>query len=309
MPSTDPTDLLSSAVAGDRRALARILSIIEDRREGVDTLVSGAFAEAAPAYRVGITGAPGAGKSTLTDGLVAEVRRREESVGVLAVDPSSPFTGGAILGDRVRMQRHILDTGVFVRSMASRGHLGGLSLAAPQALVALEAAGFETLLIETVGVGQDEVEIAAQADTVIVVLTPGWGDGVQAAKAGILEIGDIFVVNKADRTGAAETISDLHGMLAMGEHGSWIPPILPTTAIEGAGIGEVWDAVLKHRDHLGAEGLEVRRVRRRLAELEAALVGIYRKRAGELVAAGGDTVAAVEEGTLDPWTAARHLID
>lgn len=285
-----------------------MLSILEDRREGVDELVAAAFASARPAHRIGVTGAPGAGKSTLTDALVAEARRRDLTVGVLAVDPTSPFSGGAILGDRVRMQRHILDERVFVRSMASRGHLGGLSLAAPQALVALEAAGFDPILVETVGVGQDEVEVAAQADTVIVVLTPGWGDGVQAAKAGVLEIGDVFVVNKADRAGASETVSDIKAMLALGHRGDWVPPVVTTIATEEAGVAEVWEALVAHRDHLGEAGLAERRSARRRAELTTAVVEGFRRKATEIVAAGGDTVAAVEAGQTDPWTAARRLL-
>jgi LAO/AO transport system kinase len=306
--SPDRSDLIPAVVAGDRRALARVLSILEDRRAGVDELVAEAFAAAQPAHRIGITGAPGAGKSTLTDALVAEARRRDRQVGVLAVDPTSPFSGGAILGDRVRMQRHVLDAGVFVRSMASRGHLGGLSLAAPQALVALEAAGFDPILIETVGVGQDEVEVAAQADTVVVVLTPGWGDGVQAAKAGILEIGDVFVVNKADRPGAAETVSDINAMLAMGHRGDWVPPVVTTVATEETGAVEVWEAMTAHLDHLGESGLAERRSARRRAELSTAVVEGFRQRAAAMIDAGGDVVADVEAGRLDPWTASRRLL-
>jgi LAO/AO transport system kinase len=227
---------------------------------------------------------------------------------VLAVDPTSPFSGGAILGDRVRMQRHVLDEGVFVRSMASRGHLGGLSLAAPQALVALEAAGFDPILVETVGVGQDEVEVAAQADTVIVVLTPGWGDGVQAAKAGVLEIGDVFAVNKADRSGSAETVSDIKAMLAMGHRGDWVPPVVTTVATDGTGVVEVWEAVTAHRDHLGEVGLEERRSVRRRAELTTAVVEGFRQRAAAMIDAGGAVVTDVEDGRIDPWTAARRLL-
>jgi LAO/AO transport system kinase len=308
-PPNAPRDLIDAVTGGDRRALARLLSSLEDQRDGADALLTAAFAAAVPAHRVGVTGAPGTGKSTLTDGLVAALRRAGRSVAVLAVDPTSPFSGGAILGDRVRMQRHVLDEGVFVRSMASRGHLGGLSLAAPKALLALEAAGFDEILVETVGVGQDEVEIAAQADTVVVVLTPGWGDGVQAAKAGILEIGDVFVVNKADRSGVAETVSDLRAMLALGHDASWLPPIVTTTASEEQGIAEVWGAVTAHREHLGPEGLEARRRRRRLAELEIAVVDAFRRRAAVLLAERGDLVASVEAGDVDPWSAARAMVE
>ena len=214
-----------------------------------------------------------------------------------------------MLGDRIRMQAHVDDPGVYVRSMASRGHLGGLSTAAPKALVALEAARFPIVLIETVGVGQDEVEITAAADTVVVVLTPGWGDGVQAAKAGILEIGDIFVVNKADRSGAGEAVADLRAMLGMGEHGDWVPPIVETVATKGDGVGEVWAAIEAHRDHGGGERVAQARRRRRRADLETALVEIFRDRAKEAASAAPDVVAAVEEGDVDPWTAARRLAD
>jgi LAO/AO transport system kinase len=308
-PSTDARELIAAVTGGDRRALARLLSSLEDQHDGSAALLAAAFDAAVPAHRVGVTGAPGAGKSTLTDGLVAELRRAGRSVAVLAVDPTSPFSGGAILGDRVRMQRHVLDEGVYVRSMASRGHLGGLSIAAPKALLALEAAGFDEILVETVGVGQDEVEIAAQADTVVVVLTPGWGDGVQAAKAGILEIGDVFVVNKADRPGVAETVSDLRAMLALGHGSSWVPPIVTTTATEERGIADVWEGVSAHREHLGVEGLDARRRRRRLAELEIAVVDAFRRRTAGLFDDHGDLVASVEAGSVDPWSAARQMVE
>jgi LAO/AO transport system kinase len=303
----DAERLVAAVVDGDRRALARLVTVIEDGRPDADELLKAAFAAATPAYRVGITGAPGAGKSTLVDGLVELLRRDGLSVGVLAVDPTSPFSGGAILGDRVRMQRHVLDPGVYVRSMASRGHLGGLSVAAPKALVVLEAARFDVILIETVGVGQDEVEVAAHADTVVVVVTAGWGDGVQAAKAGILEIGDVFVVNKADRSGTKETVSDLEAMLALAPDPDWSPPVATTVATEGKAIDEVWSAVARHRDHLGDDGLQGRRSRRRVSELEGAVVEALRARAGGILAGRSDLVAAVEGGEVDPWTAAREL--
>ena len=270
-----------------------------------------AFASRTDAYRIGITGAPGAGKSTLTDALIRRARERGESVGILAVDPTSPFTGGAVLGDRVRMQDHVLDDGVYIRSMANRGHLGGLSEAAPKALVAMEAAGFDWILIETVGVGQDEVEITSAADTVLVVVTPGWGDGVQAAKAGILEIGDAFVVNKADRAGLSDTVSDLRAMLALGGDLDWEPPIVETVASRGEGVDAVWDAVIAHRAHLGEAGLAAGRARRRLAELETALAARFRQRASQALrtGTGAALVAAVEAGDADPWTTATEIAD
>jgi len=266
-----------------------------------------AFAAARPAHRIGITGAPGSGKSTLTDALIRVIRESGGPVAVLAVDPTSPFTGGAVLGDRVRMQEHVLDAGVYVRSMASRGHMGGLSAAAPKALLALETARFPFVIIETVGVGQDEVEVAAAADTVIVVVTPGWGDGIQAAKAGILEIGDIFVVNKADRPGADDAAAELRAMLALGGELDWEPPIIKTVGTKASGVGEVWDAIEAHREHLGAEGLDKARGRRRRAELETALVEILREKANEIAARSGAVPTAVEAGDLDPWTGARRL--
>jgi len=270
-----------------------------------------AHAGRSPAHRIGITGAPGAGKSTLTDGLITALRERGDAVAVLAVDPTSPFSGGAVLGDRVRMQDHASDPGVYVRSMASRGHLGGLSVAAPKALCVLEAMGFPHLLIETVGVGQDEVEIAETADTTLVVVTPGWGDAIQAAKAGILEIGDVFVVNKADRPGVRDTMRDLQAMLALADAPAWDPPIVPTVAERGEGITEVLEAVAAHRDHLGAEGLECRRRVRRRSELEGALAAAMRLRA----AAHADDpvhrelVDAVAAGEADPWSAAQTILE
>lgn len=306
---TDPIALVDAVVGGDRRALARLITLVEEGLPGSPDALSAAFAASGTTHRIGVTGAPGAGKSTLTDALITAARRRGESVAVLAVDPTSPFTGGAVLGDRVRMQDHVLDPAVYIRSMANRGHLGGLSEAAPKALVALEAAGFDWILIETVGVGQDEVEITSAADTVVVVLTPGWGDGVQAAKAGILEIGDVFVVNKADRPGVGDTVADLRSMLALGEVTAWDPPIVETVAARGTGVDDVWEAILSHREHLGPSGLEAARARRRRAELETALAAQFRRRAIAALESGGgaDLVAAVERGESDPWTTAARI--
>jgi len=250
------------------------------------------------------------GKSTLTDGLLGLIRASGREVAVLAVDPTSPFSGGAVLGDRVRMQHRISDPGVFIRSMASRGHLGGLSAAAPKALALLEAARFPFVVVETVGVGQDEVEIARTADTTVVVVTPGWGDGIQAAKAGILEIGDVFVVNKADRAGVEDTVGDLNTMLSMGYHGSWMPPIVTTVASEGTGLEELWSALEGHRRHQEETGeLAVRRRERRRTELQIALVAVFARRAADLVAggAGEELIGRVERGAVDPWTAAERL--
>jgi LAO/AO transport system kinase len=309
--TADPGLLVAAAAAGDRRALARLISIVEDDRAGAADVLRAAHPLGGAGYRIGVTGAPGAGKSTLTDRLLGEIRSGGDTVAVLAVDPTSPFSGGAVLGDRVRMQDRVADPGVYVRSMASRGHLGGLSAAAPRALAVLDAARFPYLLIETVGVGQDEVEITRAADTTIVVVTPGWGDGIQAAKAGILEIGDVFVVNKADRPGVDDTVADLRTMLAMGPDRAWTPPIVPTVAERGDGVADLWSAVTGHREHLSRTGLlDERRRRRRRSELEVALAAAFSRQAAELAAGGrgADLVARVERGELDPWTAAELLL-
>ena len=304
--------LLDSARAGDRRALARLLSHVERGDEDARELGRIAFPLAGSAFTVGITGAPGAGKSTLTSATVAEVRRRGDRVAVLAIDPSSPFTGGALLGDRTRMNDHALDDGVFIRSMATRGHLGGLALAAPEAIRLLDAAGFPWVLVETVGVGQVEVEVAGAADTTVVVVNPGWGDSVQANKAGLMEIADVFVVNKADRPGAEQTVHDLEGMLDLTRGGAgWRPPVVAAVGTTGEGTAALWDAVLAHRDHLTSSGELARRRADRLRD-ELALVVVQRLRAeaearlaaGEREAVEADVVAR----RLDPWAAADRIL-
>ena len=221
-----PAALVERALEGDRRAIAKVISLVERGGDGARIAIQMLHPRTGNAWSIGITGAPGAGKSTLTDQLVGKLRATGGEVGVLAVDPTSPFSGGAILGDRVRMQSHTTDAGVFIRSMATRGHLGGLALATPQAVRVLDAVGKAWIVIETVGVGQVEVEIAGHADTTVVVVNPGWGDSVQTAKAGLMEIADIFVVNKADRPGAAETQSDLVGMLELSSRRAWRPPFV-----------------------------------------------------------------------------------
>ena len=307
MDAADPIALIAAVVDGDRRALARAITLVEEERDGATAALAAAFSVAVPGHRIGITGAPGAGKSTLGDALIRHARASGDRIAVLAVDPTSPFTGGAVLGDRVRMQDHILDDGVFVRSMATRGHLGGLSSAAPRALVLLEAAGYPWIVVETVGVGQDEVEVIAAADTVVVVLNPGWGDGIQAAKAGILEIADIFAVNKADRSSTADTIADLRAMLALAQPQDWVPPIVETVATTGAGADDLWAEIGRHREHLaGADDGRRLRARRR-GELEAALTAELRRRAAAVTAISPDLVKAVEDGEIDPWSAAHRL--
>jgi LAO/AO transport system kinase len=267
---------------------------------------------------VGVTGSPGVGKSTTTNALVTALRASGRRVGVLAVDPSSPFSGGALLGDRVRMSDHATDDGVFIRSMASRGHLGGLAWTTPQALRVLDAAGFDVILVETVGVGQSEVEIAALADTTMVLLAPGMGDGIQAAKAGILEIGDLYVVNKADREGASTVTRDLRGMLALVERAPradkiapWKPPILKTVAPSGTGLAEVVGAIDEHHAWLVETGeLARRRTRRAREEIEAIALDALRARWGEVGAAGelDELAAAVAAGESDPYAAADRLL-
>src|SRR5450631_4242195 len=238
--SADPATLFDAARAGDRVALPRLLSLVERGGDGARAVAAIAYRSPGQAYTVGITGAPGAGKSTLTDQLINRARSvgldGSDRVAVLAVDPSSPFSGGAILGDRVRMQSHALDDGVFIRSMATRGHMGGLSVAVPDAVRVLSAVGMPLVLVETVGVGQQEVEVAAATDTTIVVVNPGWGDAIQANKAGLLEIADLFVINKADRPGTAQTRRDLELMLDLTEMGAYRPPIVETVASKGEGI-------------------------------------------------------------------------
>lgn len=258
-----------------------------------------------------MTGAPGSGKSTLTDKLIGLVRGSGEEVGVLAVDPSSPFSGGAILGDRIRMQDHATDEGVFIRSMATRGHLGGLSLATPQAVRILDAAGKPWIIIETVGVGQVEVEVAGAADTTVVVVNPRWGDGVQANKAGLLEIADVLVVNKADRDGAADTVRDLEMMLELAGDRDWRPPIVQTVATDNRGVDDLWRAVLDHRAYLEADGRLERRRDERLREELRAIVH-ERLRAGAEERCHGERfdrlVAQVAARELDPYAAADELL-
>jgi LAO/AO transport system kinase len=312
--SRDPEVLLAQAAAGDRGATGRLLSMVE--RGGADAAAVAAvvFARSGGIERiVGLTGAPGAGKSTLTDRLIGRARRDGGTVGVLAVDPSSPFTGGAILGDRVRMGDHSTDPDVFIRSMATRGHLGGLSVAVPEAVRVLGAVGTATVLIETVGVGQVEVEVAGEADTTVVVVTPGWGDSVQANKAGLLEIADVFAINKADRPGAAETRRDLDAMLDLDPSmGEWRPPIVLTAAATGDGVDDLWSAVVDHGAHLVRTG---ERDRRRAARLAGELDRLLARRLATDVRslAGGAVyealVADMVARRVDPHAAATALLD
>ena len=310
---TDPTALFTSAVNGDRGSLARLLSLIERGGDDARTIGRLTYPKSGNAYTVGITGAPGAGKSTLTSAVIGHLRAQDLNVAVLAIDPSSPFTGGAILGDRVRMQDHATDTGVFIRSMATRGHLGGLSLATTEAIRLLDAVGCPWILVETVGVGQVEVEIAGKADTTVVVVNPGWGDAVQANKAGLMEIADIFVINKADRKGADETRRDLEQMLDLSDlaHDAWRPPILQTTATSGEGVEELWNTVAQHREHSTTTGLLQRRRSFRLREELREIVERRLEHRAREICSGSEWDALqnkVLENQLDPWTAADDML-
>jgi LAO/AO transport system kinase len=310
-------ELVAKAREGDARSVARLISLVEDASPLLREVMAGLAPYTGHAQIVGITGAPGVGKSTSTSALVKALRADGKRVGVLAVDPSSPFSGGALLGDRVRMQDHALDKDVYIRSMASRGHLGGLAWATPQALRVLDAAGCDVVLVETVGVGQSEVDVAGLADTTLVLLAPGMGDGIQAAKAGILEIGDIYVVNKADRDGADQVRRDLRNMLALAEHPEdpaqyWKPPIVQTVAQTGQGVEEVVEKLDKHRAWLESSGdLQRRRVRRARDEIEAIAVTALRNRWGN-VSERTELDALAEQvanGRTDPYAAADSLLE
>lgn len=309
----DVESLVAGAREGRARDIARLISLIEDGSPEVPAVMRALAPSTGRASVIGITGSPGVGKSTTTSALISALRARGQRVGVLAVDPSSPFSGGALLGDRIRMQQHATDEGVFIRSMASRGHLGGLSATTPQALRVLDAAGCDVVLIETVGVGQSEVEVAAAADTTLVLLAPGMGDSIQAAKAGILEIGDVFVVNKADRDGADATVRELRMMIALGDHPErrWTPPVVKTVASTSDGVQSLVEAIDEHRAWLVSSGeLAVRRVRRARDEVEALAVALLRRRleAGEGSRRLADAAERVASGQLDPHTAAEDLV-
>jgi LAO/AO transport system kinase len=354
---TDPTALLSAAQDGDRVALARLLSYVERGGQQSRQVAHLAYRTPGRAYTVGLTGAPGSGKSTLTDRLIGLARQGgfppepatpdrpasgsseagssgpdsppaggspaagspaggspdepAHQVAVLAIDPSSPFTGGAILGDRVRMQDHALDDGVYIRSMATRGHLGGLAVAVPDAVRVLSAAGLPVVLVETVGVGQVEVDVASATDTTVVVVNPGWGDAIQANKAGLLEIADLFVVNKADRPGVRETRRDLEGMLDLTALGAWRPPVVETVASSGDGVDHLWSAIADHRAYLTSSGLLAKLRRERLErEFHKILVARLDLEIVELHGTAGyaSMIEAVTDGELDPYDAADRLL-
>ncbi len=344
--SVDPDDraLLEDLLAGEHRALARVISKIENRASGYRDLVSELYAHTGDADVIGITGSPGAGKSTLVDKLAETYRDRGDTVGVIAIDPSSPFTGGAVLGDRIRMASTVGDMDVFVRSMSARGTLGGLSTATADAVKAMDAFGKDKIIIETVGAGQNEIDIVRTADTVAVLVPPGSGDDIQTLKAGILEIADVFVVNKADREGADRTVQELRDMVQLGDEsghagggghhsqevidahddwdgeptesgndGGWTPPIVETVAIHGTGVDEFIDELAAHRDYLVDSGERAEQVRTRYAEEIRTLLreDVHAMLEDELEAAGGidDLAEAVRQGETDPYSIATDVLE
>jgi LAO/AO transport system kinase len=311
----DIDELVDRARDGQQRAIARLISLVEDAHPQLREVAKALTPYTGHAQIVGLTGPPGVGKSTSTSVLLSALRKEGKRVGVLAIDPSSPFSGGALLGDRIRMTEHATDSGVFIRSMATRGHLGGLAWATPQAVRVLDAAGFDVVLIETVGVGQSEVDVVKLADTTVVLLAPGMGDGIQAAKAGVLEIADVFVVNKADRHGADTTVHDLKQMISFGRKEirgkSWRQPIVRTVASRGEGVVDVVRALDEHRAWLDENGeLARRRVKRAVSEVEAIALHRLRSELGHL--RGGEELTAlaqrVVDRDLDPYSAADTLV-
>ncbi|MGL5818870.1 MAG: methylmalonyl Co-A mutase-associated GTPase MeaB [Phycicoccus sp.] len=308
----DVASLVAGTRRGEPRAVGRLVSLVESGHPALPEAMAALAPHTGRAHVVGVTGAPGVGKSTTVGALVGVYRRRGHRVGVIAVDPTSPFTGGALLGDRIRMTEHAADPDVFIRSMATRGRLGGLSWATPHAVRVLDVAGCDVVLVETVGVGQSEVDVAATADTTVVLLAPGWGDGVQAAKAGVLEIADVLVVNKADRDGADRTVRELRHVADLAGHdrGSWRPPVVRAVAVRGEGVHELADAIDDCRAHLGENGIRERRELRARAEIESLAVEAMRARLAATDGGRGlDALGAeVAAGRLDPYAAAEALI-
>ncbi|HEX8099542.1 MAG TPA: methylmalonyl Co-A mutase-associated GTPase MeaB [Actinomycetota bacterium] len=308
----DVSSLAEGVLNGDRRSVARAISLVEDGAPDLAALSGAIYPRTGNAYTIGLTGSPGMGKSSLAEQLVRTIRGRDQAVAVLAIDPTSPFTGGALLGDRVRMQVHATDPGVFIRSMATRGHLGGMALAAPEAIRILDASGKEFVIVETVGVGQAEVEVAGAADTTLVVVAPGWGDAVQVAKAGIMEVADVFVVNKADREGAGDAVRDLKNMLAIGPKMEWRPPIVKTSTVTGEGIDELWSTIEKHRAHLESTGtLERKRTKRIMDEVKDMAAFRLRDRIAAELTEGAESFLLddLTSRRMDPYRATEILLE
>jgi LAO/AO transport system kinase len=307
----DAAALAQKVLAGDRRAVARAISMVEDGSAGLPALSEALYPGTGRAHTIGLTGSPGVGKSSLAEQLLRAARARDMTIAVLAIDPTSPFTGGALLGDRLRMQAHATDPGVFIRSMATRGHLGGMALAAPEAIRILDASGKDVIIVETVGVGQAEVEVATATDTTLVVVAPGWGDYVQVAKAGILEIADVFVVNKADKEGPDDAVRELKNMLRMGPKMEWTPPIVKTSTVTGEGVDDLWEAIDGHRKHQEASGgLEEKRRKRIVEEVKSMVAFQLRERTSDLLAGeAGELVRGLDERRIDPYAAAKSLME
>ena len=305
--------LVEGVRSGDRRALARAITLVESSDPLAYELIRELYPETGRAYVVGVTGPPGVGKSTLIAALVRHVREREQTVGVISVDPSSPFTKGALLGDRIRLADHFLDPGVFIRSMGTRGHLGGLAEATLQAALVLDAAGKDLLFLETVGAGQSEVEVIGIADTVLLVLMPGSGDSIQALKAGIMEIPDVIAVNKRDHPAAKTMVSEVRSILALDTERDWRPPIVLTEAVRGEGVEELWGEVEAHRAHLEETGtLAERRARNLAGEVFAVASARAKTRLQEAVAEDDELrrlLGEVQRRELDPLTAVREIME
>jgi LAO/AO transport system kinase len=308
---------IEKVIAGDVRTVARLIRDIDDKVPEVRETLKALYTHTGKAYVIGITGAPGVGKSTLVDQMVGHLRKEGKTVGVLAVDPTSPFSGGAILGDRIRMQRHSLDDGVFIRSLATRGHFGGLTQSTRSAIDVLDAMGRDVIIVETVGVGQDEVDVVKSAQTTVIMVVPGMGDDIQAIKAGILEVGDIFVINKADREGADKTLNELRLMIEMGQDkyqkGKWCPPILKVQAAFDKGVGELLEEIERHRAYLiGAGGPILRRTKEKVREELAEMVKnrLIEELFDELTESGKfeQAVDAILSGKTDPYTACDDLV-
>ena len=308
----DERTLAERLLAGDKRALARAISLVEDDDPEGWALVREVYPHTGSATVVGFTGPPGAGKSTLIGRLIEHARARDREVAVLSIDPSSPFTKGALLGDRIRLTEHFLDPGVFIRSMATRGALGGLAEAALQAALLMDASGKDDVFLETVGVGQAEVDIIDHADTVVLVLQPGSGDSIQALKAGVMEIPDVIVINKADHPATRTMRSEIRSILSLGERRAWKPPIVETEAINGDGVGDLWDAVTRHREHLAAGGLAERRRRSVEHEVVAVAVSQVRRRLLQAIERDDEVKRLLDDVNarrVDPLTATREIAE